>query len=193
MADSLHGGPSAPQAGMEADGAGGCACFLGCPFRQEPSKTGANLWGVNVFQITCVLQPNRLSAQFETMWRLRPLTLFPGRCKRGLGRAQSLLCNGGCVGRPFTQDVKDILSEHCGSADCQDKQAYVFNAMPERRAVESSFARLEKIRRLCKELRAAAPYLLAVHSYRIFGSAVQDTKRLWGTLAIFSKAFLSSA
>ena len=70
--------------------------------------------------------------------------------------------------------------------------SYVFNAMPERRTVECSFARLEKIRRLCKELRAAAPYLLVVHSYRIFGSAVQDTKRLWGTLAIFSKAFSSA-
>ena len=46
MADSLHGGPSAPQAGMDADGAGGCACFLGCPFRQELSKTGANLKGL---------------------------------------------------------------------------------------------------------------------------------------------------
>ena len=51
MADSLHGGPSAPQAGMDA-GAGGCACFLGCPFRQEPSKTGANSWGINAVQIS---------------------------------------------------------------------------------------------------------------------------------------------
>ena len=92
MADSLHGGPSAPQAGMDTDGAGGCACFLGCPFRQEPSKTGANSWGVNAFQITCVLQPNRLSAQFETMWRLRPLTLFPGRCKRGSWAGRKACC-----------------------------------------------------------------------------------------------------
>jgi len=52
MADSLHGGPSAPQAGMDADGAGRCACFLGCPFRQELSKTGANLWGINAAQIS---------------------------------------------------------------------------------------------------------------------------------------------
>ena len=60
--------------------------------------------------------------------------------------------------------------------------------MPECRTVECSFARLEKIRRLCKELRAAAPYLLAVHSYRIFGSAVQDTNRLWGTHCYFFKS-----
>ena len=96
-------------------------------------------------------------------------------------------------GGPSRRTSKTFLASTVAARIVKISKPYVFNAMPERRTVESSFARLEKIRRLCKELRAAAPYLLAVHSYRIFGSAVQDTKRLWGTLAIFSKAFLSSA
>ena len=35
-----------------------------------------------------------------------------GRCKPGLTRVQSVLCDSGYVGQPFAQGVRDTLGEH---------------------------------------------------------------------------------
>ena len=72
------------------------------------------------------------------------------RCKGALGQVQSLLCDGGYVGQPFEQGVKDILGEHVTVQIAKRSELHAFKVMPKRWVVERSFAWLEKCRRLWK-------------------------------------------
>ena len=72
------------------------------------------------------------------------------RCKCGLKRVQSLLCDSGYVGQPFAQGVKDILAEHVTVQIAKRSELHTFKVMPQRWVVERSFAWLEKNRRLWK-------------------------------------------
>ena len=66
------------------------------------------------------------------------------RCKCGLKRVQSLLCDSGYVGQPFAQGVKDILAEHVTVQIAKRSELHTFKVMPQRWVVERSFAWLEK-------------------------------------------------
>ncbi len=72
------------------------------------------------------------------------------RCKPTLGRVQSLLCDSGYVGQPFSQDVRGILGEHVTVQIAKRSELHTFKVMPKRWIVERSFAWLEKNRRLWK-------------------------------------------
>lgn len=72
------------------------------------------------------------------------------RCKAGLGRVQSLLCDRGYAGEPFAQGVHDILDEHVTVQIAKRSELHTFKVMPKRWVVERSFAWLEKNRRLWK-------------------------------------------
>lgn len=72
------------------------------------------------------------------------------RCKPALGKVKSLLCDGGYVGQPFEQGVKDILGEHVTVQIAKRSELHTFKVMPQRWVVERSFAWLEKNRRLWK-------------------------------------------
>ena len=73
-----------------------------------------------------------------------------GRCKTGLQRVQSVLCDSGYVGQPFAQGVREILSEHVTVQIAKRSELHTFKVMPKRWIVERSFAWLEKNRRLWK-------------------------------------------
>ncbi len=72
------------------------------------------------------------------------------RCKPALNKVQSLLCDGGYVGQPFAQGVKDILGEHVTVQIAKRSELHAFKVMPQSWVVERSFAWLEKNRRLWK-------------------------------------------
>ncbi|MGE8495461.1 IS5 family transposase [Comamonas sp.] len=72
------------------------------------------------------------------------------RCKCGLNKVQSLLCDSGYVGRPFAQGVQEILGEHVTVQIAKRSELHTFKVMPKRWIVERSFAWLEKNRRLWK-------------------------------------------
>lgn len=73
-----------------------------------------------------------------------------GRCKRGLQRVQSVLCDGGYVGQPFAQGVREILGEHVTMQIAKRSELHTFKVDPQALDVERSFAKLEKNRRLWK-------------------------------------------
>ncbi|WP_200844096.1 IS5 family transposase [Pantoea sp. 18069] len=73
-----------------------------------------------------------------------------GRCKSGLARVQSVLCDNGYVGQPFAQGVREILGEHVTVQIAKRSELHSFKVMPKRWVVERSFAWLEKNRRLWK-------------------------------------------
>ena len=73
-----------------------------------------------------------------------------GRCKPGLTRVQSVLCDSGYVGQPFAQGVRDTLGEHVTVQIAKRSELHTFKVMPKRWVVERSFAWLEKNRRLWK-------------------------------------------
>lgn len=73
-----------------------------------------------------------------------------GRCKAGLARVQSVLCDNGYVGQPFAQGVREILGEHVTVQIAKRSELHSFKVMPKRWVVERSFAWLEKNRRLWK-------------------------------------------
>lgn len=73
-----------------------------------------------------------------------------GRCKLGLERVQSVLCDSSYVGQPFAQGVRDILGEHVQVQIAKRSELHTFKVMPKRWIVERSFAWLEKNRRLWK-------------------------------------------
>ncbi|MCW5617762.1 MAG: IS5 family transposase [Nitrosomonas sp.] len=73
-----------------------------------------------------------------------------GRCKPGLERVQSVLCDSGYVGQPFAQGVREILGEHVQVQIAKRSELHTFKVMPKRWIVERSFAWLEKNRRLWK-------------------------------------------
>jgi len=70
------------------------------------------------------------------------------RCKANLGRVQSVLADGGYVGRPFEQAVQATLGARVQIA--KRSELHTFAVMPQRWVVERSFAWLEKNRRLWK-------------------------------------------
>lgn len=72
------------------------------------------------------------------------------RCKRGLKRVQSVLCDSGYVGQPFAQGVQEILGEHVTVQIAKRSELHTFKVMPKRWIVERSFAWLDKNRRLWK-------------------------------------------
>ena len=73
-----------------------------------------------------------------------------GRCKPGLKRVQSVLCDAGYVGQPFAQGVCEILGERVTVQIAKRSELHTFKVMPKRWVVERSFAWLDKNRRLWK-------------------------------------------
>ena len=67
-----------------------------------------------------------------------------------LNRVQSLLADGGYVGEPFVQGVREILGEQVTVQIAKRNELHTFKVMPQRWVVERSFAWLEKNRRLWK-------------------------------------------
>jgi transposase len=72
------------------------------------------------------------------------------RCKSSLGQVKSVLCDGGHMGTPFAQAVRETLDEPVGVQIAKRSELHTFKVMPQRRVVERSFAWLEKNRRLWK-------------------------------------------
>ena len=72
------------------------------------------------------------------------------RCKPGLTQVKSVLCDGGYVGQPFAQGVRDTLGEQVTVQIAKRSELHTFKVMPKRWVVERSFAWLEKNRRLWK-------------------------------------------
>ena len=73
-----------------------------------------------------------------------------GRCKRGLGQVQSVLCDSSYTGKPFAQGVREVLGEHVSVQIAKRSELHTFKVMPQRWIVERSFAWLDKNRRLWK-------------------------------------------
>ena len=73
-----------------------------------------------------------------------------GRCKPGLGRVQSVLCDGGYTGEPFAQGVRETLGQEVTVQIAKRSELHKFAVIPKRWVVERSFAWLEKNRRLWK-------------------------------------------
>jgi transposase len=67
------------------------------------------------------------------------------RCKQGLSRVRSLLCDSGYVGQPFEQGVKDVLGEHVTAQIAKRSELHMFKVMPRLWVVERSFAWLGRI------------------------------------------------
>ncbi len=72
------------------------------------------------------------------------------RCQSRLHRVQSLLADGGYVGQPFAQGVRDILGEQVTLQIAKHSELYTLKVIPQRWIVERRFAWLEKHRRLWK-------------------------------------------
>jgi transposase len=70
------------------------------------------------------------------------------RCAANLIHVQSVLADGGYVGQPFVQAVKDKLGATVQIA--KRNELHTFAVIPQRWVVERSFAWLEKCRRLWK-------------------------------------------
>jgi transposase len=72
------------------------------------------------------------------------------RCKGSLTQVCSVLADGGYVGVPFAQGVRDILGEAVTVQIAKRSELHTFKVIPQRWVVERSFAWLEKNRRLWK-------------------------------------------
>ena len=72
------------------------------------------------------------------------------RCKDSLVFVKSVLADGGYVGKPFANGVKELLGEHETVQIAKRNELHTFVVMPQRWVVERSFAWLEKNRRLWK-------------------------------------------
>ena len=70
------------------------------------------------------------------------------RCNANLGRVQSVLADGGYVGQPFAQAVKETLGETVTVQIVKRSELHKFAVIPKRWVVERSFAWLDKNRRL---------------------------------------------
>ena len=69
------------------------------------------------------------------------------RSKAGLQRTQSVLCDGGYVGQPFAQGVREVLGEHVIVQITKRGELHRFELVPQRWMVERSFTWLEKSHR----------------------------------------------
>ena len=72
------------------------------------------------------------------------------RCKAHLGKVQSVLADGGYMGQPFTQAVKETLGEAVTVQIAKRSELHKFAVIPKRWVVARSFAWLDKNRRLWK-------------------------------------------
>ena len=72
------------------------------------------------------------------------------RCKRNLGRVQSVLCDGGYTGEPFAHGVRETLGQEVTVQVAKRSELHKFAVIPKRWVVERSFAWLDKNRRLWK-------------------------------------------
>lgn len=72
------------------------------------------------------------------------------RCKEHLDHVQSVLADGGYVGEPFAQAVREKLGQHVTVQIAKRHDLHTFKVMPQRWVVERGFAWLEKCRRLWK-------------------------------------------
>lgn len=70
------------------------------------------------------------------------------RCAADLQVVQSILADGGYVGQPFADSVKELLGAEVQIA--KRSELHTFAVMPQRWVVERSFAWIEKCRRLWK-------------------------------------------
>lgn len=70
------------------------------------------------------------------------------RCAADLQAVQSILADGGYVGQPFADAVKELLGAEVQIA--KGSELHTFAVMPQRWVVERSFAWIEKCRRLWK-------------------------------------------
>ena len=73
-----------------------------------------------------------------------------GRCKAGLGKVESVLCDSGYTGEPFAQGVREALGQEVTVQIAKRSELHQFAVIPKRWVVERSFAWLEKNRRLWK-------------------------------------------
>ena len=73
-----------------------------------------------------------------------------GRCRPGLARVQSVLCDSGYTGEPFAQGVREALGQEVTVQIAKRSELHKFAVIPKRWVVERSFAWLEKNRRLWK-------------------------------------------
>ena len=71
-----------------------------------------------------------------------------GRCVADLQAVRSVLADGGYVGQPFADAVKELLGAQVQIA--KRSELHTFAVMPQRWVVERSFAWIEKCRRLWK-------------------------------------------
>ena len=62
------------------------------------------------------------------------------RCKPSLGLVQSVLGDGGCVGEPFAQGVREAQGEHVTVQIAKRSELHTFAVIPKRWVVERSFA-----------------------------------------------------
>jgi transposase len=72
------------------------------------------------------------------------------RCKAGREKVQSVLADGGYVGEPFAQGVREILGEPVTVQIAKRSELHTFKVLPKRWVVERSFAWWDKCRRLWK-------------------------------------------
>ena len=72
------------------------------------------------------------------------------RCKANLSRVQSVLADGGYVGEPLVQAIKETLGEEVTVQIAKRSELHKFAVIPKRWVVERSFAWLDKNRRLWK-------------------------------------------
>lgn len=70
------------------------------------------------------------------------------RCANSLQDVQSVLADGGYVGKPFAEAVKGLIGAEVQIA--KRSELHTFAVMPQRWVVERSFSWLEKCRRLWK-------------------------------------------
>ena len=72
------------------------------------------------------------------------------RCQPSLTLVKSVLCDGGYVGQPFAQAVKETLGEEVTVQIAKRSELHKFAVIPKRWVVERSFSWLDKNRRLWK-------------------------------------------
>ena len=84
---------------------------------------------------------------------------------------QNVLADGGYVGQPFAQAVKETLGETVTVQIAKRSELHKFAVIPKRWAVERSFAWSDKNRRLMEGLREKARHQSAVHPSRFPGTS----------------------
>ena len=97
-----------------------------------------------------------------------------GRCKANLSRVQSVLADGGYVGEPFAQAVKETLGRGGDGADCQARRASLVCGHPQALGCGAEFCLAGQEQAPMEELRATSQYQFAVHPLGIPSPAAQE-------------------